>query len=470
MSPSKRSPKIYSKPSIVKLGGPLYAKHGAASKNSVPVRTEIAKVPVAQLTAEFGSPLFVFSEDAIRTSFRAYADVFRRFYPKTVFGWSYKTNYLKAICAIFHDEGAIAEVVSDFEYEKARGLGMRGDQIIFNGPYKPKQALKRAIQEQALIHIDSMDEIYEIDAIAKSINMTARVGLRVNMNTGVYPQWSRFGLNVESGQAIAAAHQLAKLSTIAFEGLHCHIGTFMLSVEAYAIATEKMARLFLDIEETTGNQLQYIDMGGGFPSKNHLKGVYQAPEVAVPNIAEYASAITEGLKKTFGDRDLPTLILEAGRHLIDEAGFLITSVVSRKLLPDARRAYVLDAGVNLLYTSTWYRPTFEIDGDEGSFLEPAVLYGPLCMNIDVIDNSLMLPPLRVGKRIILSPVGAYNVTQWMQFIQYRPAVVLIRKSGEVDVIRKRENLAAVEGPEQLPADLKLHIQPDGGASKIRIAS
>ncbi|MCX6107850.1 MAG: alanine racemase [Proteobacteria bacterium] len=454
MKQNKKLTRPYSKPSMVKLGGPLYAKHGAASNNSVPVRTSISKVPVSELAQKYGSPLFVFSEDAIRNAFTNYTEVFKRFYPKMVFGWSYKTNYLKAICAIFHEEGAIAEVVSDFEYEKARALGVPGDQIIFNGPYKPKAALKRAIEEGAVIHVDSMDEIYQIEAIATEIKLTARVGLRVNMNTGVYPQWSRFGLNIESGQAMDAARRLAKAPGIEFEGIHCHIGTFMLSVQAYEIAAEKMANLFLEIESDTGVRLKYIDMGGGFPSKSHLKGVYQSPEVAVPNISEYAIAITSCLKRIFADSELPTLVLEAGRHLIDEAGFLITSVISRKLLPDARRAYVLDAGVNLLYTSTWYRPVFELDGDEGSFLEPAVLFGPLCMNIDVIDNSLMLPPLRVGKRLVLSPVGAYNVTQWMQFIQYRPAVVLVRKNGKVDLIRHKENLEAVENLEVLPEDLQ----------------
>ena len=77
------------------------------------------------------------------------------------------------------------------------------------------------------------------------------------------------------------------------------------------------------------------------------------------------------------------------------------------------------------------------------------------MNIDVVDNNLMLPPLRIGKRLVLSPVGAYNVTQWMQFIQYRPAIVLIRKNGKVDLIRHKESLEAIENLEELPDDLRL---------------
>jgi len=58
---------------------------------------------------------------------------------------------------------------------------------------------------------------------------------------------------------------------------------------------------------------------------------------------------------------MPKLIMELGRHLVDEAGFLITSVVADKLLPDGRRSYVLDAGVNLLYTSTWYKYKIELE-------------------------------------------------------------------------------------------------------------
>ena len=80
--------------------------------------------------------------------------------------------------------------------------------------------------------------------------------------------------------------------------------------------------------------------------------------------------------------------------------------------------------------------------------------GPLCMNIDVIDESIMLPRLPRGKRLIIHPVGAYNTAQWMQFIQYRPPVVLIREDGTVDLVRSRENLASMDICEQLPKDLR----------------
>jgi diaminopimelate decarboxylase len=85
--------------------------------------------------------------------------------------------------------------------------------------------------------------------------------------------------------------------------------------------------------------------------------------------------------------------------------------------------------------------------------ENSVIYGPLCMNLDVIDEGEMLPPLKRGTRLILSPVGAYNNTQWMQFITYRPNVVLIGENGEVDVIREAEDLTDITLRERMPERL-----------------
>jgi diaminopimelate decarboxylase len=77
------------------------------------------------------------------------------------------------------------------------------------------------------------------------------------------------------------------------------------------------------------------------------------------------------------------------------------------------------------------------------------------MNIDVLDEGTLLPPLPRGTRLIFSPVGAYNVTQWMQFIEYRPAVVLLGDDGTVELIREREDLTDIERRERLPDRLQL---------------
>jgi diaminopimelate decarboxylase len=114
----------------------------------------------------------------------------------------------------------------------------------------------------------------------------------------------------------------------------------------------------------------------------------------------------------------------------------------------------MDAGVNLLYTSTWYKFNIEMEQELHGMSEPSVLNGPLCMNIDVIDDHALLPPLQRGNRLILSPVGAYNLTQSMQFIEYRPAVVLVGENGEVDLIREAESLDDIVRREILPPRLQ----------------
>ena len=125
----------------------------------VPVMDAIDGVAVSSLIAAHGSPLFVFSEASLREKIRAARQAFESVYPDVTFAWSYKTNSLNAICRVFHQEGSIAEVVSGFEYEKARHNGMPGDQIIYNGPWKSVESLRRAVSEGAMIQVDNRDEI-----------------------------------------------------------------------------------------------------------------------------------------------------------------------------------------------------------------------------------------------------------------------------------------------------------------------
>lgn len=93
--------------------------------------------------------------------------------------------------------------------------------------------------------------------------------------------------------------------------------------------------------------------------------------------------------------------------------------------------------------------------DAGGMLEEATVFGPLCMNIDVVRPSVLLPPLDAGDLLAVRPVGAYNVTQWLQFIHLRPPVLLLGEDGQVEVIREAETLDAMKGPERLPDRLRL---------------
>jgi len=439
--------KKYEKPTINKIDFAMASKYGSPIKTQK-IRKDIDGVSVNELTSKYGSPLFVFSQKTIEEKYKTLKDAFTSRYPDVQFSWSYKTNYLNAICNIFHKLGSIAEVVSEFEYQKARANGVEGKDIIFNGPYKPKADLKIAVQEGAKIHIDNLFELNDLEEIADELNVKIPVAIRINMDTGIYPAWSRFGFNYENGEAFEAVKRMYKKGKLYLTGIHSHIGTFMLDANAYKMATTKIMQLKQQVEQEFGCNIEYIDLGGGFASKSNLKGIYQSAEVVVPTADDYAQAITDAIYALNKSEKLPKLYLETGRHLIDEAGFLLTSVWGYKRFPDGKKGYILDAGVNLLYTSTWYNFNIELDKKYDGDNEPSMLNGPLCMNIDIIEENVMLPPLDRGSVLSISPVGAYNYTQSMQFIRYRPAVVLIDNESNVKVIKEADDLETVNYKER----------------------
>jgi len=447
--------KKYEKPLILKVQTQMSNKFGSSPSYARKTRTSIDGVSIDHLVSEYGSPLFVFSESILRRRFREISDAFSTRYPNVTFGWSYKTNYLSAVCAVLHQEGAIAEVVSEMEYRKAGDLGIPGENIIFNGPHKSPEFLRYAVADGAMINIDHLDELYDLENLAGELDAPIKVGLRINMDTGIYPQWSRFGLNLESGQALEAVKRMADTGKLILRGLHCHQGTYILDPDAYSRQVEKMVQFAYQVQDRFGFNIDYLDIGGGFPSRHKLKGTYHSPDLVVPDIDEYAEAVTDTLYRNLRPGDFPRLILECGRVIVDEAGYLITSVLASKRLPDGRKAYIADAGINLLYTSFWYTFNLELDREVQGMGEPSIIYGPLCMNIDVLHEGTILPPLERGTRLIFSPVGAYNVTQWMQFIQYRPNVVMVAEDGSVDIIREAEDLSDIRERERLPQRLEL---------------
>ncbi|GCD77554.1 diaminopimelate decarboxylase [Thermaurantimonas aggregans] len=443
----------FERPIIQKLNAGLPSKYGLARKLE-PI-SHIDGVAISSIIKQYGSPVFIFSENTIR---RTYKDAYRAFssrYPKVQFAWSYKTNYLNAICQIFHQEGAWAEVVSGFEYDKAIANGIPSELIIFNGPDKSLEDLRKAIINGSLIHIDHFDELYDIIKLSKEMSEKPRVAIRVNMDVGIYPKWDRFGFNYENGEAWDALNRIMASKKLELVGLHTHIGTYIMSTEAYKIAASKLAKLAVDLEKKYGLAIQYIDIGGGFASKNTLRGSYYPGTDTAPSFDDFAEAITSALLSSdIKPQNLPLLILETGRALIDEAGYLAGTVLANKRLSDGRRATIIDAGVNVLFTAFWYehdiRPVEPISEQS----EDTTIYGPLCMNIDVVRYNVMFPLLKKGDHYVIRRVGAYNNTQWLQFINMRPNIVLIDKSGNLHLIRKKETLDTINSMEVIPEHLK----------------
>lgn len=439
----------YERPVIVR-----HAMGGANKFGSLPsVRpfTSYEGVPVEELVEQFGSPLFVFSEKVLRDRHRELRDQLARRFVDFTIAWSYKTNYLGAICKVFHQEGAWAEVVSGMELRKALQAGVPGNQILFNGPGKSKADLELAFRQGVHVHIDHMDELVLAEQVADSLRVMPQVGIRVNLSEVPVPAWDRFGFNLENGRALEAVRRIVRGGRLDLRSLHCHIGTFIQAADAYRLAARAMGKLAITIESEVGIRIESIDLGGGFASHNTLHNQYLPGEESSPSLGQYVERIANGFDEAFDGVDPPRIVLETGRALVDDAAVMISTVIGNKRLVDGRRAVILDAGVNLLPTAWWYRhdvhPAQPVHGTP----EPTVFFGPLCMNIDVVRDRIMFPPLRTGDRVVIGHVGAYNVTQWMQFITERPNVVMVSSRGEPALIRKAEGLEALLAQEEIPA-------------------
>lgn len=410
---------------------------------------------VADLLREYGSPLFVYSERRVRRTHHRLLDAFAMRYPRVQPAWSYKTNYLRAICRLFHRLGSWAEVVSPMEYEMARRLGVRPEQIVFNGPYKPYDALKKAVLEGAMVNVDSLDELADLEKVAEETGAPVAAGIRLNMALeGGITSWDRFGLNLDSEQAFHAVKKTAAKGKVRIRGLHSHIGTFILDVNHYRTQARKLVAFALELKEKLGIKVEYIDVGGGFASDLDLKGSYLRTSEVIPHFEEYAEAICTPLLDAFPPEELPLLLLESGRAMIDDAGSLLATVIATRRLGSGQRALVLDAGVNLVFTSFWYNHEILPAADKGFPLEDHAVYGPLCMQIDVLRDNIKLPFLEKGDQVVIRPVGAYNNTQWMQFINLRPAVVLLGEGERIEVIREAETVDYLQQPEHLPTWLR----------------
>ena len=166
---------------------------------------------------------------------------------------------------------------------------------------------------------------------------------------------------------------------------------------------------------------------------------------------DYAEAISNALiSSEIPHENLPALFLETGRALIDDAGWLLTTVLANKRLSTGRRSIIIDAGLNLLFTSFWYNLGVYPSKPGSEHMEETTIYGPLCMNIDVVRDAINFPQVKTGDQLVIERVGAYNITQWMQFITYRPNVVMLDMEGKARIIRKKEDLDTFRNSETQP--------------------
>jgi diaminopimelate decarboxylase len=375
---------------------------------------------VAELTAQYGSPLWLADVDRFAENLREFEAAWRAHWPWSQIAYSYKTNRLPAFLQAAELAGALAEVACAAEYELAAGVvEVDPARIIVDGPAKPDALLARAGAGGALVLADSRGELARAAAAG-----ARRIGLRVALRsfTGAH---TRFG--IASAEIVAAAADAAALG-LTVEALSTHLvstdferrtGRVVVSwpraTDEHAQAAHLLAGLAAELT-ADGHRISTIDLGGGFPP--------------APAAREHARAVARALSEVgFAGR----LLLEPGRALVADAVDLAFTVVAVKTLADGARCLVCDAGTNFLPGAPSSPPRIELPevfgiADPGTDASaapmPALVTGPLCVNVDVIHPSAALPALSPGAVLVARAVGAYQQSAATQFGEPHPPVLL----------------------------------------------
>lgn len=322
---------------------------------------------------------------------------------KHIIAFSFKTNY-EVINEIKKNMDISAEIVSTMEYKMAKDFNFTNSKIIYNGPNKTN-IIKAIKQKNILVNIDNQSEI---DKIIKNKNqIKCKIGIRLNTNF----KKSRFGFNVENGEATKVIGQL-QTNHIKINGLHLHLG-FYSPPSVYKQISQKIVKLI----KKSNLELEYIDFGGGFPS--HGLKPYGFKNYLIPSIDQYINQICFPLKAFFKNQtNLPTIIVEPGRFLVDDSTIFITKVVHSQLIKNQQIATV-DA-TNQMLSSVWFRPQI-VKSSENKKNQKinTIIYGSSCQEDDILYQG-DLPYLKNNDLVYFYCVGAYNQNMSNGFIFSKP--------------------------------------------------
>ncbi len=372
------------------------------------------------------TPYFFIQENLLAQNIQGFQEALNSIWPNSVIAYSVKTNSLPWILKWMNEHGVYAEVVSDEEFQLALLSGYSADRIVFNGPIKSNQYLKKAFDGGAVVNIDSK---HELDFIAKEKPaLNGEIGVRINVNPSIFESADvgyqedgfRFGFCEENGELAHAIEALTRVYGQKPIGFHLHVNSITRSVgvyrsiAAYAAAIIRKSRI----------RPSYIDIGGGF-----FGGV---PGKATPE--EYIDAIRGELEDVI-DISRTKLIIEPGSAAIGSAIELHTSVLDVKDTMHGR--IVTTDGSRIHIDPLWIKKRYMYTTDADEKIHPRqVICGYTCMDHDrmmIIENE---PALSVGDHVVYYRVGNYTVTFGGPFIRPFPPVYVNNASG-IHLVRRQ---------------------------------
>ncbi|WP_342220672.1 diaminopimelate decarboxylase [Rickettsiella endosymbiont of Miltochrista miniata] len=393
----------------------------------------VEELPVAGIIAEFGSPCYIYSQAILHRQWWAFKQLLQN---SQQICYAVKANSNLAILARLAEWGAGFDIVSGGELGRILQAGGDAKKTVFSGVGKTNEEIKTALQANiGCFNVESEEELLRIEAIAKNLHKSAVIALRINPNidakthpyitTGL--KETKFGMSEKD--ALQLYRRAAKFKHIKIQGISCHLGSQLTTLDPFLLAIDHLLNLAEQLEKES-IVLKTINLGGG------LGVSYQQEKVPTPQ--EYCQQILSALKKRNSKLQL---IIEPGRVITAQSGILVTQIEYLKANTDKNFA-IVDAGMNDLIRPALYHAEQNILPIIQRCELPEKNYdvvGPICESSDFLGKNRQLA-LQAGDYLAIMDSGAYGFSMSSNYNSRPRAAEIMVDKDRVHLIRSRETL------------------------------
>lgn len=398
-----------------------------------------------ELAKKYGTPLMLLDENKIRNTMRTYKNAMKTYFGEdSVPLYASKALSFVGIYQIAKEEGINTDIVSLGELCTAIKAGFPLERAFFHGNCKTDHDIGFAIDNGiGFFNVDTYDELYAIDRIAKEKGVYQKVLLR--LTPGIDPHThasistgkvdSKFGTAIETGQAMEITKVALSLENVDLRGFHCHIGSQIFEIEPFCDAADIMIRFIDEVKAQTGFEAEYLNLGGGFG----VRYVEGDPHI---DYTDNIRRISEHINSYCKEKNLykPKILMEPGRSMVADSGMTIYTVGSVKEITGYKNYVAIDGGMSdnpryALYGSAYTVLCANKMNEEASY--ECTVAGRLCESGDLIQENVKIPPVKRGDNIAVLVTGAYNYAMASNYNRVpRPAVVLLGKTDRLAIRRE----------------------------------
>ena len=403
---------------------------------------------VNALADRWGTPLYLMDEDRIRQNCRMYLSAFRESFGEDALPlYAGKAASFRQMYRIVAEEGLGIDAVSPGEIATALSAGYPAEKIYYHGDGKTDEDIRFALgQGVGCFVVDNGDELLALNAAAASLEKKQKVLLRITpgidphtyhaINTGAVDV--KFGVPVETGQAMEFVRAALGMEHIEVAGLHCHVGSMVFDEDVFLRTIDLMVGFMADVRDELGFVFRELNVGGGY-------GVRYTDDDPMADIPARIGEVAARLRSRLAEAGLPAprFLMEPGRSIVADAGMTVYTVCSVKRIPGYKSYVITDGGMT-------DNPRFCLYGAQYTVLHASRhgglraifdLAGRCCESGDIIQPAISLPAATGrGDRVAVCTTGAYNYSMASNYNRFgRPPVVMLR-GGESYLAVRRETV------------------------------